>query len=94
MIGRRIEDNGQDPYLQLKEAGDYLGPITRYTGDRPAVFFLLPIEGERIMAHVCMPPHKFHENDDGTLSITESILTKRDVELWHGHLTKGEWVRC
>jgi hypothetical protein len=45
MIGRRIHHvDGADPYDELAEPGDYLGPISGYPGEIPAVFFLLPVD--------------------------------------------------
>ena len=96
MIGRRIKHvEGQDPYHELTQLGDYTGPIMGYTGDRPAVFFLLPQpwrwtsddEEEKShisfhhLVHVCSPPHVFRECADGSLEIRESILTTRH---WKG----------
>ena len=76
-----------------------MGPIMGYTGDCPAVFFLLPIardpgasENARRQHHVVSPPHQFRECDDGSLEIRESILEK---DTWHGYLDEGhEWRTC
>lgn len=92
MIGRRIQHvDGQDPYHELTKLGDYTGPIMGYTGDKPAVFFLIPQpwlwedDDEEMkhaiafksLAHVCQPPHTFRECDDGSLEIRASILCTR-----------------
>ncbi|MGH7750483.1 MAG: hypothetical protein ACREQ5_37780, partial [Candidatus Dormibacteria bacterium] len=43
MFGRRIQHvKGQDPYHELTQPGDYCGPIYGYTGEVPAVFFIIP----------------------------------------------------
>lgn len=88
------------------EPGDYIGPVRGYTGDKPAVFFLLPDardEGarpwERGIGHVTSPPHTFHEEADGSLTIRASILSVgvedgQRVDGWHGYLTAGEWVKA
>lgn len=105
MIGRRFQHvDGQDPYHELTQLGDYCGPIYGYTGDRPAVFFLIPEpwpwqeEGEHnisfhALAHVCSPPHVFRECPDGSLEIRESILCTRrwkgEERQWHGYLDEG-----
>lgn len=104
MPGRRIPftDNHFEVGM-LEQAGDYLGPITGYTGEKPAVFFLLPIArdegvdpGARSIHHVTMPPHVFTEEPDGTLTITASIGAYghkiEDGHVWHGYLTRGNWV--
>lgn len=86
------------------EPGDYCGPIEGYSGGRPAVLFLLPNARDedvpawaRSVHHVTSPPHTFHEEPDGTLTIRASILTSTSVngdrvDTWHGYLTRGEWV--
>jgi hypothetical protein len=78
---------------RLEREGDYFGPATGWTGEVPAVFYLLPGRGTDRAAHVISPPHVFTENDDGTLTITASIL-HFDVERgdWHGCLTNGRWT--
>ena len=106
MKGRRIpvELPPQDPCDVVTQAGDYYGPVMGWSADRPAVFFLLPIardegvkESARSLRHVCMPPHKFTEEPDGTLTIKGSILAygwQGEPAVWHGYLTKGIWVEC
>jgi hypothetical protein len=102
--GRRVavEENA-DPIGKVTEPGDYYGPVTGFTGDRPAVFFLLPNARdpetepwERGISHVTSPPHTFHEQPDGTLTIHASILSVgvadgQRVNGWHGFLEAGEW---
>lgn len=77
------------------QAGDYVGPITGFTADKPAVFFLLPTArtagvhpAERGVHHVVSPPHVFTELEDGTLQIRESILSGSG---WHGYLDGPTW---
>lgn len=84
---------GEAPILE--RAGDYCGPLKGFTGEKPAVFFLLPVARDagvapegRSMHHVVSPPHVFTENPDGTLTIRESIGAQQH---WHGFLTKGRW---
>lgn len=101
VIGRRVHHvNGNDPYHELTQPGDYCGPIRGYTGDLPAVFFIIPepivFDGEtdeeafKQLAHVCQPPHVFRECPDGSLEIRESILCtwrwKGQEKSWHGYL--------
>lgn len=40
--------------------------------------------------------HEVVEHEDGTITVTPSILVTRhrDEPVWHGYLTKGEWREC
>ena len=100
MQGRRVPlPAGADPYSILKEAGDYCGPVMGWSGDKPGVYFLLPIARDpnahgpaRSMHHVVSPPHVFHEEPDGTLTIRESIgAGPSGAYYWHGFLNHGCW---
>jgi hypothetical protein len=99
--GRRVEHFGQ-----IKEPGDYYGPVKGYTGKNAAVFFLKPNARDadapfraRGIQHVISPPHKFRECADGSLEIRPSIsnLMRGDTDGrtddgWHGFLDEGhEW---
>jgi len=77
------------------EPGDYCGPLEGFTGDKPAVFYLLPNArdedvppSERSLHHVTSPPHTFAEENDGSLTISASILSPGG---WHGYLERGVW---
>ena len=81
-------DQARD-FFQIAEPGDYMGPMTEFTGpNRPAVFFRLP-NGE--FGHVCSPPHTFRECPDGSLEIRPSILFtgSEHGHDWHGYLDEG-----
>lgn len=87
------------------EPGDYCGPVTGYTGDLPAVFFLKPNARDegvparaRGIGHVTSPPHTFTEEEDGTLTISASISDRtaddkagETSDGWHGYLERGIW---
>lgn len=89
MIGRRLPVVDGKPTWPCLE-GDYCGPVTGYTGDRPAVFYLLPGAGGRGLRHVTSPPHTFRECSDGSLEIRASILHQDgDGWSWHGYLDEG-----
>lgn len=88
MIGRRV-----NTIQEISQPGDYCGPITGYTGDLAAVFFLLPTgrdedtePGGRSLHHVVTPPHVFRECPDGSLEIRASIGAE---PFWHGYLDEG-----
>lgn len=38
--------------------------------------------------------HKIVEHDDGTITVSPSILIKTHVGTWHGFLKKGFWKEC
>lgn len=92
--GRRVQS-----FEEIVEPGDYFGPVTGYTGDKPSVFFKLPPDAKdvppsRAIHHVASPPHVFRECDDGSLEIRESILSRtrsgdEDIQIWHGYLDEG-----
>lgn len=97
MIGRRVAS-----FAEIEQPGDYFGPVTDYTGDMPAVFFLKPNARDddaplraRGVQHVCSPPHAFRECADGSLEIRPSIsnLASRggpgSDDGWHGYLDEG-----
>lgn len=104
MHGRRIPvaDPPVSPTAVLRLPGDYYGPVRGFNGDRPGVFFLLPIADDipgrpeaKGLHCVCSPPHVFTEEPDGSLTITDSIGCGRsEGYYWHGYLTKGEWSQC
>jgi hypothetical protein len=99
MKGRRLP-LGEWP----KEPGDYMGPITGYTGDLPAVFFLKPNARDpgvrpiaRSIQHVVSPPHTYRECSDGSLEIRASLGDMHDgvSDGWHGYLDEGHvWRKC
>jgi len=99
VIGRRLR--AADGSLRMPERpGDYCGPVTGYTGDVPAVFFLKPNARAadappraRSVQHVTSPPHTFRECADGSLEIRASIsdlaMGGSESDGWHGWLDEG-----
>jgi len=100
MIGRRLQpvvgEDGIARPPEFERPGDYCGPLLGFTGDKPAVFYLLPNgrPGD-IPHHVVSPPHTFRECADGSLEIRNSILhqgfiSEREPDgSWHGYLDEG-----
>lgn len=97
MKGRRVAT-----VQEITNPGDYCGPVTGYTGDKPAVMFLKPHARDpethgrgRSIQHVVSPPHVFTEEADGTLTIKESIGDTAGESTvsdgWHGYLENGIW---
>lgn len=101
MQGRRLPVVDGKPTLP-ERPGDYCGPVTGYTGDKPMVTFLKPNARDddappnaRSVQHVTSPPHTFTEEPDGTLTIAASISDRRrggsESDGWHGYLERGVW---
>lgn len=95
MQGKRVQQLPENP-------GEYFGPVTGYTGGKPAVFFLKPNARDagapsraRIIQHVVSPPHVFTEEADGSLTISASIGDTAGSSAvsdgWHGYLERGVW---
>jgi len=38
--------------------------------------------------------HQVTEHDDGTITVSPSILVTDATCQWHGYLVKGEWRKC
>lgn len=38
--------------------------------------------------------HEVIEHDDGTITVTPSILIIAGRDTWHGYLEKGNWREC
>jgi hypothetical protein len=88
---------------EIERAGDYWVTAVIYPdGERPKVFFLLPIHaGADAFDHptqgsglhgVTQPPWSFRECPDGSLAIEGSIACGRtdpEGEYWHGYLDEG-----
>ncbi len=93
MIGRRLR--GKMP----EQPGDYYGPVTGFTDDKPAVFFLKPNARDpgapgiaKSIHHVTSPPHTFRECPDGSLEIRASLGDyhgEAGSDGWHGYLDEG-----
>jgi len=102
-----VKADGLFAALHAAGAGAYYGPVSGYTGDKPAVFFLKPNARDpdpplsaRSIQHVCSPPHTFTEEGDGTLTIAPSISDRKhdghggllnESDGWHGYLERGVW---
>jgi len=102
MVGRRIQHvDGQDPYHELTEPGDYVlvteAPYAH--GGRQSVYFIVPeplkppidednvvVQRLKRLASCASPPHVFRECADGSLEIRESLLV---TQRWKG--TERTW---
>lgn len=92
VIGRRVSSLDE-----IERAGDYFGPATGYTGDKPALFFIPPPESlgtwpHGRLHHITFPPHTFRECSDGSVEVRASIGchdTIGDGYSWHGYLDEG-----
>lgn len=82
MQGRRVYPN-EDGQLLLAE-GDYgLDDRTRHWMARPP--------GNHTGD---LSQHEVTEHDDGTISVSPSILIDDGRNKWHGYLEKGVWREC
>ena len=103
MKGKRLPILANGEINLPQNPGEYCGPIMGYIGKLLAIFFLKPNSRDadatpiaRSVQHVAIPPHKYQENPDGTLTITPSISDTRGdgsggSDGWHGYLTNGDW---
>ena len=99
MIGKRLPVRPDGSWDFPTNPGEYVGPVFGYTGDVPAVFFMLPNArddgvppGTRAVHHVTFPPHTYRECPDGSLEIRNSIGA---FPFWHGYLDEGHvWRTC
>lgn len=80
MNGRRLPDNS-DP--RDAQPGDYF--FVDWTGTRQ-LWFRDPIGNPGRVTK-----HEVSEHDDGTITVTPSILDD-DPGGYHGHLTRGVWT--
>lgn len=39
-----------------------------------------------------IPKHKVEEHEDGTITVSPSIVLQDGRKSWHGHLRKGQWT--
>jgi len=85
MQGKRVELIPQPGGFQLLEPGEY-GKWTDGTWSACTPNG----HGANLSAHAVV------ENEDGTITVTPSILVSnnKDGNLWHGYLTQGVWREC
>lgn len=85
MQGKRVELVPQPGGFQLLKPGEY-GQWTDGTW-----YAHTPNDHGANLSH-----HDVVEHEDGTISVTPSILVSNthDDQLWHGYLTHGVWHEC
>lgn len=42
----------------------------------------------------CLKNHQVIEHENGTITVTPSILVTSHLGSWHGYLTQGIWKEC
>jgi hypothetical protein len=93
MKGKRIDWDPSDgvdyPFPRLKPG--------EYGKDKDGVWYCCTPGVEGLVGN--LGQHTVVEHEDGTITVTPSILvTMRDkgvdVQKWHGFLTRGEWRNC
>lgn len=90
IVGRRI--NSTDDRIPCEQDGDYgRDGHGRWFGWVPGIGDIAPL-------HLNAPSKAWNieEHEDGTISVTPSILRYGvdGKELWHGYLTRGVWRTC
>ena len=85
MTGRRVPDGTEPSEYQ---AGDYGRWKGEWWAQSPA-----NAAGHSFLG--CLRLHTVVEHDDGTISVTPSILIKQPtVGIYHGYLEHGTWTAC
>jgi uncharacterized surface anchored protein len=84
-IGRRVlaDAAGYVSFADLRP-GDYFLVNGEWTGVTPNGY------------HCNLRGHAIEEHEDGTITVTPSILVSlaEDCEVWHGFLESGVWREC
>jgi len=82
MKGRRVYCNPGDVLPLLAEPGDYGKDESGLWYCRP------PVTG---VSAGCLSAHQVIEHDDGTITVSPSILITDGRRTYHGFLIRGEW---
>jgi hypothetical protein len=82
VIGRRVY--GKQVY-EL-EPGEY---TLRSLDGEPTWWAAVPADGPPMIGN--LSGHQVEEHDDGTITVSPSILTGRGERQWHGYLEHGVW---
>jgi hypothetical protein len=81
MQGRRVYAN-EDGFLPPLQPGDYGIHDGKWYGKTPN-------------GYTCgLANHQVTEHENGTITVSPSILVSTDVEVWHGYLINGVWQSC
>lgn len=88
MQGRRVEWEGQilkaGEYSKLPDGTWHAAPATDLRDEWGDALFLANLAGHDVVEH-----------DDGTITVSPSILVKNhDGTEWHGFLERGAWRSC
>ena len=93
MQGKRVDatldDAGQYPFPKLKP-GEYGKSIDG------AWCCCAPVDTSDGFTnfHGNLGAHKVVEHEDGTITVSPSILIQRHDGEWHGYLERGVWRQC
>lgn len=79
MIGRRVD--GKEPH-EL-EPGDY----GKWAHD--GSWYAIPPGHPHLLANLVK--HRVVEHEDGTITVSPSVLVSGRLEAWHGYLERGVW---
>ena len=82
MQGRRLPDGA--PHFQDIKPGDY------WKSEHGHWYVVTPNN-----LHGSLRNHTIVEHDDGTISVSPSMLVNQgSVDTWHGYLERGVWRTC
>lgn len=84
MKGRRIDAVPGEVYVLRMEPGDYGKDLDGVWHCRP--FWDAPPG--------CLAKHIVIEHEDGTITVSPSILIQCGEMSWHGHIKNGIWSEC
>lgn len=69
-----------------------------YGKDENGLWYCVPPGKDPFMFMGClgdgMKAHKVTEHDDGTITVSPSILITSHTGTWHGFLERGVWREC
>lgn len=80
MTGRRIK-SADDPYgenIASLNPGDY------------GLYYIVTPNG--LLGNISK--HKVSVHEDGTITVSPSILVRMGEQSWHGYLERGVWREC
>jgi hypothetical protein len=88
MIGRRIADEHWNGFDDL-QPGDY----AKFPNS--TLWAIVPPDG--VYCHIDATKHRITEHEDGTITVSPSILrypSRTNDPGWHGFLERGVWRAC
>lgn len=82
MRGRKVYLKSSE--LHLLKPGEYT--------NADGIWYAVPPNSPDLLAN--LSKHQVVEHEDGTLSVSPSILVSNSSGSWHGYLERGIWRDC